>query len=116
MLLTGSRDRAGGGIFVKPGACPDIRQASTDEPGRLASGGSRSGEPSAGNRDCSIRDTAMTVPDHRTFAQLYRNGHFGSYARMMITSGGFLDLLEVEGPARDVTRPVVSDIVLCTVE
>ena len=54
----------------------------------------------------------MTVPGHQSFAQLYHGGHFGSQARTMKSPGGILDLLEVEGPAGDVTRPVVSDIVL----
>ena len=54
----------------------------------------------------------MTGPAYSSFAQLYRAGHFGSYARAMKSPGGMLDLLEVEGPAGDVSRPVVPDIVL----
>lgn len=54
----------------------------------------------------------MTVSAYPSFAHMYHAGHFGSFARTMKTPGGMLDLLEVEGPAGDVTRPVVPDIVL----
>ncbi len=54
----------------------------------------------------------MTVPAYPSFAQLYGAGHFGSYAGTMKSPGGILDLLEVEGPAGDVSRPVVPDIVV----
>lgn len=54
----------------------------------------------------------MKVPASPSFVQLYREGQFGSHARMMKSPGGLLDLLEVEGQAGDVSRPALPDIVL----
>lgn len=54
----------------------------------------------------------MTGRAYSSFAQLYHDGHFGSYARAMKSPGGIVDLLEVEGPAGDVSRPALPDIVL----
>ncbi len=54
----------------------------------------------------------MTSRDYSSFADLYHDGHFGSYARTMKSPGGILDLLEVDGPPGDVSRPAVPDIVL----
>jgi AraC family transcriptional regulator len=54
----------------------------------------------------------MTTPAYSSLAQLYREGHFGSHARTMKSAGGLLHLVEVDGPAGDVSRPALSDIVL----
>ena len=45
-------------------------------------------------------------------AQWYSTGQHGAYVRAMKSSGGIIDLLEVERPAGDMSRPAVSDIVL----
>lgn len=55
---------------------------------------------------------AMTAHAYSSFSELYQEGHFGSYARTMKSPGGLVDLLEVEGPAGDVSRPALPDIVL----
>jgi AraC family transcriptional regulator len=54
----------------------------------------------------------MTVPAYTSSSQWYREGHFGSYVRTMKSPGGILDLLEVERPAGDMSRPALPDIVL----
>jgi AraC family transcriptional regulator len=54
----------------------------------------------------------MTVPAHPTFTQWYCEGHQASYVRTLKSPGGILNLLEVERPAGDMSRPAVSDIVL----
>jgi AraC family transcriptional regulator len=54
----------------------------------------------------------MTVPAHRSFTQWYCEGQQASYVRTMKSPGGILNLLEVERPAGDMSRPAVSDIVL----
>jgi AraC family transcriptional regulator len=54
----------------------------------------------------------MTAPAYSSSAQWYREGRFGSYVRTMKSPGGILDLLEVERPAGDMSRPALPDIVL----
>lgn len=54
----------------------------------------------------------MKLPASSSFVELYREGQFGSSARVMKSPGGILDLLEVEGRAGDVSRPALPDIVL----
>ena len=54
----------------------------------------------------------MTVPAHPSFTQWYCEGQQASYVRTMKSPGGILNLLEVERPAGDMSRPAVSDIVL----
>lgn len=47
-----------------------------------------------------------------TFSQLYGSGHFGTDSNTLSSPGDLLDLLLVERPAGDVSRPAVSDMVL----
>lgn len=54
----------------------------------------------------------MTVDTYSSFSELYRDGHFGPQAHTMKSPGGLVDLLEVRGPAGDVSRPAIPDIVL----
>lgn len=54
----------------------------------------------------------MTVPAYSSFARLHSEGRHASYVRMMKSSGRILDLLEVERPAGDMSRPALPDIVL----
>lgn len=54
----------------------------------------------------------MTSPAAASFAQWHREGRHASYLRMMKSHGGILDLLEVERPAGDMSRPALQDIVL----
>ena len=54
----------------------------------------------------------MTVPAYSSFAQWHRKGRHASYLRTMRSSGGILDLLEVQRPAGDMSRPALPDIVL----
>lgn len=54
----------------------------------------------------------MTVPAYSPSAQWYCESHFGSYVRTLKSPGGLLDLLEVERPAGDMSRPALPDIVL----
>lgn len=54
----------------------------------------------------------MTAPAHPSFTQWYCEGDQASYVRMLKSPGGILNLLEVERPAGDMSRPAVSDIVL----
>ena len=55
----------------------------------------------------------MTAPTYSSSAEWYCKGPLGSYVRTMKSVGGILNLLEVERPAGDVSRPAVSDLVLC---
>jgi len=54
----------------------------------------------------------MTVHAHSSFAQWHSNGRHASYLRTMKSPGGILDLLEVQRPAGDMSRPALPDIVL----
>jgi len=54
----------------------------------------------------------MTVHAHSSFAQWHSKGRHASYVRMMKSRGRVLDLLEVERPAGDMSRPALPDIVL----
>lgn len=54
----------------------------------------------------------MNVHAHSSFAQWHSKGRHASYLRTMKSPGGILDLLEVQRPAGDMSRPAVSDIVL----
>lgn len=54
----------------------------------------------------------MTVPAYPSFAQWHSKGRHASYLRTRKSSGGVLDLLEVQRPAGDMSRPALPDIVL----
>ena len=54
----------------------------------------------------------MTVPAYPSFAQWHSKGRHASYLRTMKSPGGVLDLLEVQRPAGDMSRPALPDIVL----
>ena len=54
----------------------------------------------------------MTAPTYSSASQWYREGRQASYVRTLKSAGGVLDLFEVAGPAGDVSRPAVADIVL----
>lgn len=54
----------------------------------------------------------MTVPAYSPSTRWYCESHFGSYVRTLKSPGGILDLLEVERPAGDMSRPALPDIVL----
>ena len=54
----------------------------------------------------------MTVHAHSSFAQWHSKGRHASYLRTMKSSGAILDLLEVQRPAGDMSRPALPDIVL----
>jgi AraC family transcriptional regulator len=54
----------------------------------------------------------MTVDAHSSFAQWHSKGRHASYVRTMKSPGGVLDLLEVQRPAGDMSRPALPDIVL----
>ncbi len=54
----------------------------------------------------------MTVGALSSFAQWHSKGRHASYLRTMKSPGGILDLLEVQRPAGDMSRPALPDIVL----
>ncbi len=54
----------------------------------------------------------MNVQTHTSFAQWYSKGPHASHVRTMKSPGGVLDLLEVQRPAGDMSRPALPDIVL----
>lgn len=54
----------------------------------------------------------MTVPAYSSFVQWHSNGRHASYLRTLKSPGGVLDLLEVQRPAGDMSRPALPDIVL----
>ncbi|WP_340118250.1 AraC family transcriptional regulator [Pelagibius sp. 7325] len=54
----------------------------------------------------------MTVHARSSFAQWHSNGRHASYLRTMKSPGGIIDLLEVQRPAGDMSRPALPDIVL----
>lgn len=54
----------------------------------------------------------MAVPAYSSFAQWHRKGRHASYLRTMKSSGGILDLLKIQRPAGDMSRPALPDIVL----
>ncbi len=58
----------------------------------------------------SVAET--TAPVLSPSAQWYCEGQFGSYVRTLKSPGGVLDLLEVERPAGDMSRPALPDIML----
>ena len=55
----------------------------------------------------------MTLTAYSSSSEWYRKGPLGSHVRRMRSPGGILDLIEIERPAGDVSRPAVSDLVLC---
>lgn len=54
----------------------------------------------------------MTVPAQSSFAQWHSNGRHASFLRTMKSPGGIVDLLELQRPAGDMSRPALPDIVL----
>jgi AraC family transcriptional regulator len=54
----------------------------------------------------------MTVHGHSSFARLHSKGRHASYLRTMKSPGGIVDLLDVQRPAGDMSRPALPDIVL----
>ncbi len=54
----------------------------------------------------------MNVQSHKSFAQWSSKGSHASYVRTMKSPGGILDLLEVQRPTGDMSRPALPDIVL----
>jgi AraC family transcriptional regulator len=54
----------------------------------------------------------MSNPQYSSFAQWHSNGRHASYVRTMKSRSGILDLLEVQRPAGDMSRPALPDIVL----
>lgn len=54
----------------------------------------------------------MSELTYSSFAQWHRKGRHASYLRSMKSRGGVLDLLEVERPAGDMSRPALPDIIL----
>jgi len=54
----------------------------------------------------------MTIDAHSSFAQWHSKGRHASYLRTMKSPGSILDLLEVQRPAGDMSRPALPDIVL----
>ncbi len=54
----------------------------------------------------------MTVPAYPSFAQWNSQGQHASYLRSRKSPGGILDLLEVQRPPGDMSRPALPDIVL----
>jgi AraC family transcriptional regulator len=54
----------------------------------------------------------MTEPAYSSFAQWHSKGRHASYLRTMKSPGGILDLLELQRPAGDMSRPALADIVL----
>lgn len=54
----------------------------------------------------------MTVPAYPSFAHWNSKGQHASYLRSRKSPGGILDLLEVQRPAGDMSRPALPDIVL----
>ncbi len=54
----------------------------------------------------------MTGHAHSSFAQWHSNSRHASYVRAMKSPGGILDLLEIQRPAGDMSRPALPDIVL----
>ena len=55
----------------------------------------------------------MTVNVQSSFAHWHSKGQQASYTRTMKSAGRILDLLEVERPAGDMSRPALPDLVLC---
>lgn len=54
----------------------------------------------------------MTEQAYSSFAQWHRKGPHASYVRAMKSRSGILDLLEVERPAGDMSRPAVPEVIL----
>ena len=54
----------------------------------------------------------MTVHAPSSFAQWHSKGRHASYLRTMKSPGAILDLLEIQRPAGDMSRPALPDIVL----
>ncbi|WP_186391497.1 MULTISPECIES: AraC family transcriptional regulator [unclassified Pannonibacter] len=54
----------------------------------------------------------MTIDAHASFAQWHSTGQHSSYVRSMKSPGAILDLLEIQRPAGDMSRPALPDIVL----
>lgn len=54
----------------------------------------------------------MTSAANLSFSRWYSEGPRASYLRSRKSPGGLLDLVEVDGPAGDVSRPAMPDIVL----
>lgn len=64
------------------------------------------------NRFCSAGSKTTTSPDQATFVQWYCEGPQASFLRTKKSPGGILDVLEIEGPAGDVSRPALAEVVL----
>ena len=54
----------------------------------------------------------MTIHSHSSFAQWHSKGRHASYLRKLKSPGGILDLLDVQRPAGDMSRPALPDLVL----
>ncbi|MFK8251937.1 AraC family transcriptional regulator [Ancylobacter terrae] len=54
----------------------------------------------------------MTARAYSSFAQWHQNGRHSSYVRSMKSHDGILDLLEIERPAGDMSRPALPDMIL----
>ena len=54
----------------------------------------------------------MTVPAQSSFAEFHSKGRHASYVRMLKSPGAILDLLDIQRPAGDMSRPALPDIVL----
>lgn len=79
--------------------------------GMAALSGCQSGIDTEDLRDFD-RDTAMTMPAYPSFAQWYREGKEASYVRAMKSPGGIINLLEIDRPGGDMSRPALPDLVL----
>jgi AraC family transcriptional regulator len=54
----------------------------------------------------------MTVQAHASFAQWHSKGRHASYLKRIKSPGGILDLLELQRPTGDMSRPALPDIVV----
>jgi len=54
----------------------------------------------------------MAVPACSSFSRLHSEGRHASYVRSLKSHSGILDIIEVERPAGDMSRPAVPDVVL----
>ncbi len=55
----------------------------------------------------------MSLHAYSSFAKWSSEGRQASYVRTLKSPGGIVDLLEVERPAGDMSRPALPDLVLC---
>ncbi len=54
----------------------------------------------------------MTAQSCSSYAHLYHVGHYGPHVPVVKSPGGLVDLVEVAGPAGDVSRPALPEIIL----